>query len=64
MSEGNQPQKKSTGALLVALLITEAYAVAGIIPGLTEERSRHKGGRRQRKKTWIEKQQARRGWGE
>lgn len=62
MSDHNKaPQKKLMAVTLASILIAQACAVGGAISGLTEERPRHKGGRR-RKKTWMEKQQRKRGW--
>lgn len=56
MSEPDDlPQNKKAAVLITALLISEAVAVSGVI--LEDDRP-HK------KKTWLEKQQARRGWRE
>ena len=53
MSDKDSSQKKHLAVLMACLLITEAAAVSAYItPTLPK----------QKKKSWLEKQQARRGW--
>ena len=58
----SNPAGTTIPLLLAFIMTTAAITDPDLYMPSPKERSRHKGGKRKKKKTWIEKQQARHGW--